>query len=31
MPTREEFRAKFGRTPPLLQEVLNMPQPQSVE
>jgi tagaturonate reductase len=27
VPTRDEFRAKFGRTPPLLDEVLNMPQP----
>lgn len=27
VPTFEEFQAKFGRTPPLLQEVLNMPQP----
>lgn len=27
MPTLDEFKAKFGRTPPLLQEVLNMPQP----
>jgi tagaturonate reductase len=27
VPTFEEFKAKFGRTPPLLQEVLNMPQP----
>ncbi len=26
-PTRAEFQAKFGRTPPLLQEVLSMPQP----
>jgi tagaturonate reductase len=25
--TRDEFRAKFGRTPPLLEEVLTMPQP----
>jgi tagaturonate reductase len=27
LPTFDEFKAKFGRTPPLLQEVLNMPQP----
>lgn len=27
IPTRDEFQAKFGRTPPLLQEVLDMPQP----
>ncbi len=27
VPTRDEFRARFGRTPPLLEEVLNMPQP----
>jgi tagaturonate reductase len=27
VPTFEEFKARFGRTPPLLQEVLNMPQP----
>jgi tagaturonate reductase len=27
VPTRDEFREKFGRTPPLLQEVLDMPQP----
>jgi tagaturonate reductase len=27
VPTRDEFRAKFGRTPPLLAEVLGMPQP----
>ena len=27
LPTLDEFKAKFGRTPPLLQEVLNMPQP----
>jgi tagaturonate reductase len=27
VPTRDEFRAKFGRTPPLLEEVLTMPQP----
>jgi tagaturonate reductase len=27
VPTFEEFTAKFGRTPPLLREVLNMPQP----
>jgi tagaturonate reductase len=27
VPTLDEFQAKFGRTPPLLQEVLNMPQP----
>jgi tagaturonate reductase len=25
VPTRDEFRAKFGRTPPLLEEVLNLP------
>jgi tagaturonate reductase len=28
VPTLEEFQAKFGRTLPLLQEVLNMPQPE---
>jgi tagaturonate reductase len=27
VPTRDEFQAKFGRTPPLLEEVLNLPQP----
>jgi tagaturonate reductase len=27
VPTRDEFQVKFGRTPPLLQEVLSMPQP----
>jgi tagaturonate reductase len=27
VPTRDEFQAMFGRTPPLLQEVLTMPQP----
>src|SRR5579883_745131 len=27
VPTFDEFQAKFGRTPPLLHEVLNMPQP----
>jgi tagaturonate reductase len=27
LPTLDEFKAKFGRTPPLLQEVLNMPPP----
>jgi tagaturonate reductase len=27
-PTLEEFTSKFGRTPPLLHEVLSMPQPQ---
>ncbi|HEY7327760.1 MAG TPA: tagaturonate reductase [Gemmataceae bacterium] len=27
VPTLDEFKTKFGRTPPLLQEVLNMPQP----
>jgi tagaturonate reductase len=27
VPTREEFRAKFGRTPPLLDEVLRAEQP----
>ncbi len=27
MPTREEYQAKFGRTPPLLAEVLAMPGP----
>jgi tagaturonate reductase len=27
VPTLDEFKAKFGRTPPLLQDVLNMPQP----
>ncbi|HTU93390.1 MAG TPA: tagaturonate reductase [Gemmataceae bacterium] len=26
-PTLDEFKSKFGRTPPLLQQVLNMPQP----
>jgi tagaturonate reductase len=26
-PTLDEFKAKFGRTPPLLEEVLNLPQP----
>ncbi|MHB1422352.1 MAG: tagaturonate reductase [Gemmataceae bacterium] len=26
-PTFDEFKRKFGRTPPLLEEVLNMPQP----
>jgi tagaturonate reductase len=30
VPTLEEFKAEFGRTPPLLQEVLNMPQPAQV-
>lgn len=27
LPSLDEFKAKFGRTPPLLQEVLNMPPP----
>ncbi len=27
VPTFDELQAKFGRTPPLLHEVLNMPQP----
>jgi tagaturonate reductase len=27
-PTLEEYQAKFGRTPPLLHEVLSLPQPQ---
>jgi tagaturonate reductase len=27
IPTLDEYKAKFGRTPPLLQEVVNMPQP----
>jgi tagaturonate reductase len=27
LPTLDEFQAKFGRTPPLLQQVLTMPQP----
>jgi tagaturonate reductase len=27
VPTLEEFKSKFGRTPPLLQEVLTKPQP----
>ncbi len=27
VPTRDEYRTKFGRTPPLLEEVLNLPQP----
>ena len=27
VPTRDEYRAKFGRTPPLLDEVLRMPAP----
>jgi tagaturonate reductase len=27
LPTLDEFKAKFGQEPPLLQEVLNMPQP----
>ncbi len=27
VPTRDEFQAKFGRTPPLLSEVLSMPAP----
>ena len=27
VPTRDEFQAKFGRTPPLLSEVLGMPAP----
>jgi tagaturonate reductase len=27
IPTRDEFQAKFGRTPPLLQEVLDAPSP----
>jgi tagaturonate reductase len=27
MPTRDEYRAKFGRTPPLLEEVLTLPPP----
>jgi tagaturonate reductase len=26
-PTRDEYRARFGRTPPLLEEVLQMPPP----
>jgi tagaturonate reductase len=26
-PTREEYRTRFGRIPPLLEEVLTMPQP----
>lgn len=30
-PTREEYQAKFGRTPPLLQEVLSMPEPRVSE
>ena len=29
VPTRDEFQAKFGRTPPLLEDVLAMPQPQA--
>jgi tagaturonate reductase len=28
LPTLDEYKAKFGRTPPLLHEVLNLPQPQ---
>ncbi|MGH7225850.1 MAG: altronate dehydrogenase, partial [Gemmataceae bacterium] len=28
LPTLDEFKAKFGRTPPLLQEVLQAPAPQ---
>lgn len=27
VPTLNEFKARFGRTPPLLHEVLNLPQP----
>ncbi len=27
IPTRDEFQAQFGRTPPLLHEVLSMPSP----
>ncbi len=27
IPTRDEFKQMFGRTPPLLEEVLTMPQP----
>lgn len=27
VPTLDEYKAKFGRTPPLLHEVLSMPQP----
>jgi tagaturonate reductase len=27
VPTRDEFQAQFGRTPPLLEEVLHLPQP----
>ncbi len=30
-PTREEYQAKFSRTPPLLQEVLSMPEPRVSE
>jgi tagaturonate reductase len=30
-PTREEYQAKFDRTPPLLQEVLSMPEPRVAE
>ena len=27
VPTKEEYRAKFGKEPPRLSEVLGMPQP----
>jgi tagaturonate reductase len=27
VPTRDEYRARFGRTPPLLEEVLSLPPP----